>query len=232
MKTIFLSLLFLSSVTWAGILNVVPGVESMSGVKINKHASIVSLENKTVELNPAGQPGIVTKKVLIVTADVYVGQMYVSDLSKYPMPNAQPLASIDNPTMQVIAMQMTFLHSASAEQIHDAFRDGLAANKVANPDVQEYLTKVLAAGDITKGDGSQTLTVVGERLFNGQEVVRYENSHTGVVQTIRPHYKGFIRDLYSCWLGTLATSGLKKFKKALTGIDPQQEKPPNHLTTL
>lgn len=197
----------------AKILQVVPGNQQINGVKVNKSASFMTSENETVNMSSVGA-ALVTKTIFNVP--IYVGQFYVSDSSLYKLPNKYPLDSIHNANMKAVVMQMTFLHSAEAKQLQDVFKKGFEINNVKHPEAASALEKVLAAGGVNQDNGTVTLTVVAERLKDGSELVRYENSETGITQSIKTQTPGFIRDIFSVWLGELSDGGAKKLKKVLT----------------
>ncbi len=206
--------LFLFSQTLlASLLTVVPGDTEINGVTVNKSASL-DVEGKAVQLASAGA-GL--RKKTIAQVKVYVGQLYVSNLDRFRDPNLTPLNSLDFNDMTV-ALQMTMVHKGTTDQLSEGFVDGFKSNKI-DPTATPYSTLVSSvreAGPINVDDGTQTLTLVGRRLVDGSEEIVYENSETGKTMSVKGT-KGFIKNVYSIWLGEPADNGLVNLKKAFVG---------------
>jgi hypothetical protein len=210
---LFSALLLFQSVS-AAVLEVTPGTVKMNGVTLNTAAK-TKIEGKDVALEATGA-GLRTKTIAKVK--VYVGQLYVSNSAKFYDKNLVPLESLDFQDMQAVALQMSMLHEVTAEKLNESFIDGFKANKIdyTQKPAADFLAAVLKAGEIEVADGSKTLTVIGRRLSDGSEEIVWENSETGLIEVVSGG-KGFIKTVFSIWLGEPADGGLKTLKKGLIG---------------
>lgn len=131
--------------------------------------------------------GLRAKKVVFI--NVYVAQLLMNDPSR-------------------------FVRTVGSGDVQNAFRDSLLANQV-DPDsesVKAFLDAVSAGGDAVNG---KTLVIVGEKLADGTEVITFENNQG---QAIPIHgASGFVKQIFSIWLGKTIDSGLGSLKKTILG---------------
>lgn len=211
MKNIFLATalaLVLAQSADAGVLELTAGTTQIENVNVAAGAQ-ATVEGRKSQLTLAGA-GLRTKKVAIVTAKVYVAELFVADVSKYVRTLEGALDSLS--ASNTVAIQLTLLRSLDADTVATSFKEALNANNVntAGSSVQAFLA--LAQNDAPTG---KTVTIIGEKLADGSEILTVEKPN-GDVASIKGQ-KGFIRDIFSIWLGVPADKGLESLKKSLVG---------------
>lgn len=183
--------------------------KTLEGVKLAEKADVL-VGKKKQGLTMVGA-GLRYKKVVFVKAKVYVGQLFVSNPAKFERTEAGALDSLSH--SNTIAMQMTFLRDVDAKTVQEAFSGALKENEVKETGaVAKFLDAVKAGGGAKDG---KALVVMGVRSPAG-ETVTYEDAD-GKVVTINGG-AGFIRDVFSLWLGKPADSGVENLKKEILGL--------------
>jgi hypothetical protein len=104
---------------------------------------------------------------------------------------------------------MTFLRDVSAKQVEGAFREGFEENGVSlkDPAIGRFLEAVKAGSGAPEG---KTLLVAAEREKDSEKVT-YEDAE-GKATTVDGG-AGFIRNVFSLWLGKATDSGLESFQE-------------------
>jgi hypothetical protein len=192
----------------AGILEQVAGTTKIESVTIAASAK-ATVEGRISELKPVGA-GLRTKKVATFNVKIYVAQLLASNPEKFVRTSEGALASLKD--SKTVAIHLTLVRSLDADQVMNSFKEALAANNVntSGSSIQAFLA--LAQTDAPSG---KTVTIVGEQLVDGSEILTVETP-AGNVSSVKGS-KGFIKDVFSIWLGTPADSGLAKLKDALVG---------------
>jgi len=201
-----LILYFLSpSSAFAQILKAQAGTQKLEGVSLP--ASLSTADGKT--LLPVGA-GLRSKKVLLVPVRVYVGALYVADLAKFKKSPSEALNSL--PEASPAALQLHFLRDVDAGKVQSSFIEALEANHVdlKKPEVQKFLDAVKNGGEAKK---NSTLTVFGHKKSDGSEVIVYEDSN--LKATTISGGPGFLREIFSIWLGLSSDEGVAKLKADL-----------------
>lgn len=189
----------------AAILEVAPSEKVLEGVKLAKSAKF---QGKTLEQVGAG---LRFKKVVFVKAKVYVGELFLDKPADFVRTTEGALASLDKST--ILAMQLNFLRDVDAKDVQGAFQDALKENGVNVEDaaVKKFLEAVKAGGGAKEG---KTLVVAAERK-GGKEIVTYEDS-AGKAEAIEGG-PGFIRQIFSLWLGKATDSGVENLQEGILG---------------
>lgn len=149
--------------------------------------------------------GLRAKKVMLVNVKVYVGQMFVANKDSFS--KAEALSSLGN--QSAAAIQLHFLRDVDAENVQASFKEALKVNKVKLD--SEAMTQFLSAvkkGGVAKS--GKTLTILAMKGPEGQEIVSYENNEGAVTEIKGP--AGFMKDIFSIWLGTPSDDGVAKFR--------------------
>jgi hypothetical protein len=184
----------------AGVLQLETGAKQLNGITISTGGKM-AVEGRTSNLITMGA-GVRT--ALFGAVKAYVGEFLVNDSKAYVCDKSKALDSLAN--LSAVAMHVSVTFSFDKSKLLAAFNDGFSANDV-NPDdadIQKFLALVQAGGDAPKGS---TFNFLGERLPDGSEAVTYEDP-AGKATTL--HGKsGFVRNIFSLWLGNTDDSGLK-----------------------
>ena len=186
------------------------GATSFHSVKLADSVQ-AKVADRSFSLSPVGY-GVRIKHVFVVNAKVYVAELFATDQTKFTHTVAGALSSLDGE--KVVAMKLSFLRDVEESKIRASFREGLLANKVdiTNADIRGFMDAVMAAGDIREG---AFFAIIGEHLEGGKEAITFENSK-GKASTVIGA-PGFIRQIFSIWLGESADDGLTELKKSLIG---------------
>lgn len=149
--------------------------------------------------------GIRSKKVVLVNLKVYVGELLVSDSTKFK--KSEALKSITEAAPALV--QLHFLRDVDADRVQSSFQDALEANKVdlKKPEIQKFLDAVKNGGEAKKG---KMLSIYGAKNSDGSEVITYEGSNSKA--TTVSGGAGFIQEIFSIWLGTPSDDGVAKLK--------------------
>jgi hypothetical protein len=202
---IVLSTLLFSQAAFSGVLQTQAGTKQMEGITLSKSATYSS-GTGNVELQMVGA-GLRKKKVLVVTAKVYVAQLFLSSPQAFKRTDSEALASASS--SQVAAMQLTFLRDVEAAKVQTSFVDALQANNVntQQADVRDFLAAVNNSGDAKAG---KNLTIVVSKDSAGNETLIYEDT-VGKVSTVKGT-PGLSQKVLSIWLGRPADKELGEAK--------------------
>lgn len=206
------SLVFLLSLsTQAALLTTENSADKLEKVQLAKSAT-TPVQEKTVSLTAAGA-GLRSKKVVFVNVKVYVGQLFVSDVSKFKYSDAEALGSLKE--QEAVAIQMHFLRNVDADNVQKSFKEALKANNVntENTEVKQFLDAVSKGGEAKEG---KALTVLGARMKDGAEAISYETTSGQVTQIIGR--AGLIQDIFAIWLGKPADDGVASLKKSIVQL--------------
>lgn len=204
--TLVLTTLLLSMNALAALLTNEASSNKLEKVTLSS-AATYRLENETLKLSEVGA-GLRAKKVVFVNIKVYVGELFVSDLSKFNKEN--PLPSLKD--QKAVAIQLHFLRSVDAENVQKSFKEALKANDVNLEDssVKQFLDAVVKGGESKEG---KSLTIVGAKLKDGSEQISYETT-TGSTTDIKGT-TGLVEKVFSIWLGKPADDGVAHLKKSI-----------------
>ena len=204
--TLVLTTLLLSMNASAALLTNEASSNKLEKVALSS-AATYSLENENLKLSEVGA-GLRAKKVVFVNIKVYVGELFVSDLSKFNKEN--PLLSLKD--QKAVAIQLHFLRSVDAENVQKSFKEALKANDVNLEDssVKQFLDAVVKGGESKEG---KSLTIVGAKLKDGSEQISYETT-TGSTTDIKGT-TGLVEKVFSIWLGKPADDGVAHLKKSI-----------------
>lgn len=195
----------------AALLEVASSGEKLEKVSLGK-AGVVQVDEQPVPLSAVGA-GLRAKKVVFVNVKVYVGQLFVSDIAKYKFSEAEALDSLQD--QKAVAIQLHFLRDVDADNVQKSFKEALHANNVStdSTEVKQFLEAVSKGGEAKEG---KALTIVGSRLKDGSEAISYETTNGNITQI--KGSTGFIKNIFSIWLGKPSDDGVAKLKKSLTQL--------------
>ncbi|MGZ3650861.1 MAG: chalcone isomerase family protein [Bdellovibrionota bacterium] len=199
------------STAQASVLTSEPGSGVVEGVKISPFAK-AKVGNHAYSLRLVGA-GLRYKKVAFIKAKVYVGEFFVDAPEKIIKSSDGALASLS--TQKAMAIRMTFVRDVDGEKVSNGFKEALETNKVKldTPAVKSFLDAVKAGGE---AKDQKTLVVVGEKLDGAKEQISYENAAGKLV--VISGDAGFVRDIFSIWLGKIDDSGLENLKNSILGL--------------
>ena len=191
---------------FAGVLQLENSAKQLNGVTISKGGKLI-VEGRSNDMITMGA-GVRT--ALFGAVKAYVGELLVNDNKAYVCDKSKALDSLKN--LNAVAVHVSVTFSFEKAKLVAAFNDGFSANDVDtdNADIKKFLAVVQAGGDAPKGS---TFTFAGEKLAGGVEAVTYEDS-TGKATTIKGG-AGFVRSIFSLWLGATDDSGLKDLNSKL-----------------
>jgi len=204
-KALVFSALLFSQVSFAQVLNVQKGSEQLEGVTLSTSAT--TTEGQKLSFVGAG---LRTKKVVMINVRVYVGELFVGDLTKFKKNPNEALKSLSEASP--VAIKLNFLRDVEADKIQTSFKEALDANKidVNKPEVQKLLDAVKNGGPTKKGT---SLTIVGIKKGDGSEVLIYEDSN--LKATTVSGGPGLLQEAFSIWLGNPSDDGVANLKNAL-----------------
>ena len=167
-------------------------------------SATVSLSDSTVKLNSVGS-AVRAKKVMFVNVKVYVGQIFVADKDTFN--KADALLSLSN--QNAAAIRLHFVRDVDAENVQASFKEALKVNnvKLDSEAITQFLTAVKKGGVAESG---KSLTILAVKGSDSQETIYYETNSGGVTEVKGP--AGFIKDIFSIWLGKPSDDGVAKFK--------------------
>lgn len=208
LTTTFFTLSLVAPEANANVLSLEPSGKTIENVAISKSAS-AAVGGRQYALTTVGS-GVRAKKIAIVNIKVYVGQLLVADPTHFARTMDGALDSVG--AMKSAAIRLDFLRTVEAQTVQSSFKDSLMANQVDLnlPALHEFLDTVASGGDATQG---KALTLIGEKLTESTDAVTYEDT-AGKVTTITGP-TGFMRDIFSIWLGRPADGGVENLKKLL-----------------
>jgi hypothetical protein len=205
-------LIFVFSISSQGaLLTSTPGTVELEGVKVAESVK-AQIGTQIYNLGLVGA-GLRYKKVAFFKAKVYVGEFFAVSPAKIVKSAEGALASLG--AEKVVALRLTFVRDVGGEKVSGGFREALEENKVNldAPSVKQFLDAVTSGGAVKY---HQALTVVGEKVERGKEAISYESA-AGRVFRIQGE-SGFVRDIFSIWLGKINDSGLQNFKDEILGL--------------
>lgn len=194
--------------SFASLLNFQGAPTKKENINIYPTAN-TSIAGEAITLTSIGS-GIRSKKVVFVNVNVYLGQLLVSNPESFNSSEADALSSLRNQKSSAIVLN--FLRDVDAEKVQSSFKEALVANKVSLEDssIRQFLEAVNKGGVALNG---KTISIVGSKLKDGQELISYESS-TGSLSEIKGS-PGFIEKIFSIWLGKPADEGIASLKKSL-----------------
>lgn len=200
--------LLIAQSAFAGLLTLKNGASQKEGVNIADSAT-ASVNGQNSELSNVGS-GVRTKKVLVANVKVYVAQILVDQPARFQKDENKALASLDESNSA--AIRLTFLRTVEADKVQVSFQDALRANGITAQDSEtsKFLNAVNAGGDAEQG---KALTIVVSKKADGSETLAYENT-SGKVSVIEGS-KGFMRKVFSIWLGKPVDNDIAALKKQL-----------------
>ena len=166
----------------------------------------VRVGTETYLLSPIGH-GLRFKKVIVVKAEVYVAELFVSEPKSFS--KLDPLSSLDK--SKVVAMRMSFLRDVEAKKLEDAFRSACEGNgfDVNVAPLKDFLLAVKNGAEAKKG---RALAVWGLQTPEGSKIF-YQGSDATIAEFSGG--KGFVRQIFSLWLGKAGDSGLESMQKEI-----------------
>jgi hypothetical protein len=194
-----LAALCVSTSAFASILQLEDSADRVSGVLISKGGKMSipgqdALAMSTVAAGTRTKLGFMT---------IYVGELLVSDKSKYACREEKSLDSLND--LAGVAVKLNIQYGITEAQLEEAFTSGFEANKVkVTPEIQKFVDSIRNGGPIPSGS---KVVVAGQKLANGTEVVTYENASGKAFTTPGP--AGLVRSILSLWVGKTTDGGLK-----------------------
>jgi hypothetical protein len=191
----------------AALLNSQGPTHNFEGIALPAKADL-EVQGRKIALEAAGE-GLRFKKVVLIKARVYVGQLFVSDAAVFSREKEKALESLA--PMKAVAMQMTFLRNVDANTVQEAFRESFKENKISMDEapIQKFLAAVKAGGEATE---NKTLTIASE-VVGGKEFVTYEGTNKNPITIEGPG--GFRRQIFSLWLGKPTDSGVEHLQEGI-----------------
>lgn len=181
------------------------GTATFHEVALASEAS-VKVGNENYLLTPIGH-GLRYKKVVFVKADVYVAELFVSEPKNFS--KSDPIGSLDK--SKVVAMRLNFLRDVEAKKLEDAFRSACEGNgfDVNVAPLKDFLLAVKSGAGAKKG---KALAVWGVQTAQGSKIF-YQSSDAALAEF--PGDKGFVRQIFSLWLGKAGDSGIEAMQKEI-----------------
>jgi hypothetical protein len=197
--------ILIASTAMADLLKLEAGKDKLEGVSLATSAT--TAQNRKLSFVGAG---LRAKKVIMVNVNVYVAQLFVADAGKFKKSESEALNSLT--AAQPVALQLHFLRDVDAKKVHTSFKEALEANKVdvKKPEIQSVLEAVSQGGEAKKG---KTLTLLGVKNPDGTETINYEDANLKTNTVSGP--SGFIKDVFSIWLGQPSDDGVARLKASL-----------------
>lgn len=198
----------------AGILTLESSGRSIEGVAISK-SGVLKGQSGDIPLVTIGA-GVRVKKVAILNVKVYVAQLLVGAPAEMDRSDAGAASSILK--QKTMALTLDFLRDVDTDKLITAFEDGLRANGI-NPsqdsETSAFLNAVRKGGNASEGD---QFVIAGEKLQGREgsvEILTIEHPK-GKPQSISGQ-SGFLKKIFSIWLGTPSDSKLQDLKQSLLG---------------
>lgn len=196
-----LALFCASASAFANILTTEDSADRVGPVVISKGGKLKAAAASEISMSTVAA-GIRTKLGLMT---IYVGELLVSDKSKYGCSEANSLNSLDN--LEGVAVKLHINWSITEAQLEEAFTGGFEANKVQiTPEIQKFMDSIRNGGAIPSGSN---VIVAAERV-NGKEIVTYQNATGQAFST--EGGQGFIRAILGLWVGKTRDGGLKDLR--------------------
>lgn len=208
LSSVLISLLMISNLSFAGVLNVETANKSIEGVKLDSSATIKT-EKGDVKLDFIGA-GLRTKKVLIANVKVYVAQVLADNAGKFVRTNNGAMKSLED--MNTVAFSLTFLRDVDGPTVSKAFQDSFDANNVDsnNTGIKSFLSAVSVSG---QADNGKTMNIIISKIDDKNSKITYEATN-GKVSEVKGDSTLF-NSISSIWLGASADKGLEVLKAAI-----------------
>lgn len=208
MKSLIFAMTLASAVfAQASLLSFQPGNLQIEGVTLNKTATAAATATKPAVTMDLLGAGLRTKSVLIVTAKVYVLELFADNKNFERNDNAVKSISANSNS---VALKMSMLRTVSAATLSTSFREALDANGF---EIDTELTALLALVE-QSADGVQGKSISMLMTKDGAQThISYEDTNGGV-KTFTGS-ASVMSKILSIWLGTPADSGLAKLKTQL-----------------
>lgn len=189
---------------WAAVTLEAQGEAGLlEGAKLFQSMRVVA-GGTSYELGAVGA-GLRYKKVIFVKASVYVGQLFAGSAKEF-----RKDAALDSvAAAPATAMRMTFLRDVDGETLGRAFADAFKENKVetGSGPVKVFLDDVRLAGGVKD---KSVITVAGWRSGKAERVAI--QGPDGKILEVEGA-PGFIRAIFSLWLGKPSDSGVESLQK-------------------
>jgi Chalcone isomerase-like len=209
-KVFMISMLILSQVAMADLMTFERGSLQLENINLSPRASI-NLENgqpSSQQMDLLGA-GLRSKTVLVVSAKVYILQLFADNKASFVRDAQNALSSVVTGSKNT-ALKISMLRTVSASSLAVSFKEALQANGYA---IDQELSQVLSI--VEKGsDGVQ-----GKDLFMlmqkeaGKVTLSYQDSAGKISKYVGSEQ--LAQKILSIWLGKPADDGLSKLKNQL-----------------
>ena len=209
MKSLIFAMTFASAIfAQAALLTFEPGNLQIEGVTLNKTATVNNQDGtpSALKMDLLGA-GLRTKSVLVVTAKVYVLQLFADNKNFDRNDNA--VASI-TANSNLVSLKISMLRTVDAGTLATSFREALEAN---NFEIDAELTQILSLVE-TSADGEQGKTISMLMKKDGEKVNIYYEDTKGQLKSFQGS-ASIMPKILSIWLGVPADKGLAKLKTQL-----------------
>ncbi len=188
-------LLVFSMSAQAALMETKVGNKEIEDVKLSESAKL-TIGTRSYEMKPLGA-GLRYKKVAFLTPNVYVAEFFSPEPNTFSYKKSEALESIGK--MKAVGVKLTFLRSVGPDQIIESFTEALKKNGIDVSKDAEMKKALDGLRGFPKTEDGSVITVVGEKLPTGGEIVAYEDSK-GQTSTVSGS-NGFVAKLFSVWLG-------------------------------
>lgn len=187
----------------------VPSARQLESQALLDHL-VVSGGGKELKLEALGE-GIRNKNLFLVRVKVYVGQLFGADKKTFVTKSAEPALN-SLVFSQGMAMRMTFLRTVSGERIEESFRKACEVNGIdpSKGPFAQFLAFAKEGLAVKKGD---SILVWGVKEGK-KEVIFYKVG--GKTQRVEGE-PGFLREVFSLWLGKPVDSGMEDLQNEILG---------------
>lgn len=198
---------------FAGVLQLENSAKQLNGVTISKGGKLV-VEGRTTNVITVAA-GV--RIALFGAVKAYVGEVLVNDDKKFVCDRAKALDSVANLSAISVRVSVTSGLFSKAKLV-EALDNGFEANdvNVDGKDIKALMAVVNAGAAPATG---AVITFSGEKLTDGSEVVTYEDGKSAA-KSIHGS-AGFIKAVFSNWLGKTNDSDLEKLISTLTACKIQ-----------
>jgi hypothetical protein len=210
-KALFALVVMASMVSQAALLTYEAGPQQLSGVVLNKTASINDASGKptALKLDLLGA-GLRSKTVLVVEAKVYVAQLFSDNKAGFSRDGGALTSLAQNSNR--VALKIDMLRTVDANTLAASFKEALAANGYAiDAELNNLITAVQSAAEATSGKAVTLLLVKDTK--NNQTDLYYEDTKGAVKSFVGSQQ--LMTKVLSIWLGTPVDKGLEKMKNQL-----------------
>lgn len=153
--------------------------------------------------------GVRKKKVLFITAKVYVAELYSNNKAAFER-NENALNSLTQ-NSSFVALKISLLRTLTASTLATSFRDALEANNYSIQGELDTLLNIIEnSADAEQG---KYITMLMSKNSDGTTNIYYEDV-TGKMQSFKGSSE-LMKKVMSIWLGTPADDGLNDLKNNL-----------------